>query len=95
MIVKQKRLMLQRDRSSLDERAVRDKRGGELVLAPGEDLDLHVYLDHSVIEVFANGRAVLTGRTYPTRKDSAGVKLISQGGAKLDLLHVWEMKSIW
>jgi beta-fructofuranosidase len=89
------RLMLLREKSTLDERAVHLDREGDLVLATGEDLHLHVYLDHSVIEVYANERAVLTGRAYPSRKDSSGVALTSQGGAKLAKLHIWEMKSIW
>jgi beta-fructofuranosidase len=90
------RLKLERSHASLDERAHSDERSGELVLQTGEDLDLHIFIDHSVIEIIANRRAVLTGRVYPTRKDSTGIQVISRGG-KTDLkkLDVWKMRSIW
>ena len=41
-------------------------------LAAGEVLELRVFIDRSVIEVFANGRQSLTQRVYPTRADSIG-----------------------
>ena len=39
-------------------------------LAEGEALELRVFIDRSVIEVFANRRQCLTQRVYPTRADS-------------------------
>lgn len=61
-------------------------------LKPGETLDLRIYLDRSMLEVFANGRQCLTQRIYPTRKDSLGVSLFSAGGeAKCLALDAWEM----
>ncbi len=48
-------------------------------LAPGEPLRLRVFLDRSVLEVFANGRQCLTQRIYPTRPDSLGVSLFAVG----------------
>ena len=50
-------------------------------LAAGEVLELRVFIDRSVIEVFANGRQSLTQRVYPTRADSIGVRLFAAGGA--------------
>jgi beta-fructofuranosidase len=89
-------LKLGRTHASLDERALTTGRGGELTLAPGEDLDLHIYIDHSVLEIFANQRAVLTGRAYPTRTDSAGIQVFARGeGAVLKHMDAWKMQSIW
>ena len=49
----------------------------------------------SVIEVFANGRACITARVYPSRPDSLGVQLFARGGtARPRSLDVWEMDSI-
>jgi len=57
---------------------------------------LHVFVDHSVIEVYANGSACLTTRVYPLRAESVGVELFARGGpAELRKLDVWEMRSIW
>jgi beta-fructofuranosidase len=73
-----------------------DERGGPFSLAPGESLELRVFVDRSVIEVFANGRTCLTGRVYPARSDSLGVQLFAQGGdARLLKLDAWSMVSIW
>lgn len=61
-------------------------------LQPGEPLKLRIFLDHSVIEVFANGRECITQQIYPTRSDSIGIILFSNGGAtKVKKLDAWDM----
>ena len=67
-----------------------------LAAAPGEPVTLHIFLDRSVIEIFADeGRTLLTGRIYPTLADSLGVALFSRGdSARLQSLDIWTMKSI-
>jgi len=91
-----KRLAVNRERSSSSAEVARDVRGGPLELAEGEPLRLRIFLDRSVLEVFANERACLTSRIYPTRADSLGVGLFAVGGkAKVKRLDVWQMKSIW
>ena len=66
------------------------------MLAEGERLQLRVYVDRSVVEVFANGRQCLALRVYPSRKDSVGVSVSAAGsGAKLESLDAWQMKSIY
>lgn len=63
-----------------------------LSLACGEALGLRVFVDHSVLEVFANGRQVLTTRIYPTRRDSVGVRLFAHGGAaRVGRLEAWHL----
>ena len=69
---------------------------GPLVLAQDEPLELRVFIDRSVIEVFANDRQCLTVRVYPGREDSRGVSLFARGGdARLISLDCWQMRSIW
>jgi len=61
-------------------------------LAPGEPLRLRVFIDRSVIEVFANGRQCITQRVYPTLSDSLGVRLFSrEGTATVKTLDAWNM----
>lgn len=68
---------------------------GGLKLSPGELLRLTVFLDGSVIEVFANGRTCLTGRIYPARADSLGMGLFARDGrARVKSLDVYEMRAI-
>jgi beta-fructofuranosidase len=66
-----------------------------LNLKPGELLRLNVFLDASVVEVFANGRACLTGRIYSSRNDSVGVNIFAkEGRARLQRLDAFEMNAI-
>ena len=61
-------------------------------LKAGELLQFHLYLDHSILEVFANGRQCITQRLWPTRADSVGVAFFARGGsAKLASLEAWDM----
>jgi beta-fructofuranosidase len=59
-------------------------------------LKLQVFLDRSVLEVFANdGRACVTRVIYPEEQDM-GIELFANGGlAKVESIDVWQMKSIW
>ncbi len=64
-------------------------------LKPGEPLKLRVFLDHSIIEVYANGRQCLTQRIWPTRADSTGIALFANGGeAELNAINAWDMAPI-
>jgi len=73
---------------------------GRLTSAPLDVMDgllrMRVYVDHSVVEVFANERVCLTGRSYPTRADATGVALLSDGGsAVLSRFDCWTLATIW
>jgi beta-fructofuranosidase len=62
----------------------------------GENLELRVFVDRSVVEVFVNGRQYLAIRVYPSRTDSVGVSLRCHGGsAVLTRLDAWQMTPIW
>ena len=93
-----RRLSINGERSSLDETVMRKVVGGEIDrtgfgnLSGLEALTLHVYLDRSVIEVFANERSAIAYRVYPTRQDSLGVDCFAVGGrARLAACDVWEI----
>lgn len=67
-----------------------------LSLTAGETLKLRVFIDRSVVEVFANGKQCVTLRVYPGREDSLGVSLRAQGrDARLERLDAWELRSIY
>jgi len=90
-------LALDVSRASLDpEVDSRSPEIGPLYLEDGEPLRLRVFIDRSIIEVFANGRQCLTLRTYPSREDSTGVSVFARGSVgKLVSLNAWQMRSIW
>lgn len=61
-------------------------------LKEGESLKLRVFVDKSVIEVFANSRQAVARRIYPSRADSIGVSLFSTGGdTKVRVLEAWNI----
>jgi beta-fructofuranosidase len=66
------------------------------VLGDGEPLQLRIFVDRSVVEVFANGRQCVALRAYPERKDAIGVSIRAQGrAATLRTLDAWQMQSIY
>ncbi len=65
-------------------------------IAPDEPLQLRVFIDRSVVEVFVNGRQCVATRVYPGREDSLGVSLRSQGtSTTVNRLDAWQMRSVW
>jgi len=61
-------------------------------LKKGERLKLRVFVDKSVVEVFANSRQAIARRIYPSRADSIGVSLFSTGGtARVRTLEAWKI----
>ncbi len=89
------RLFVDRRQASLDQDTALNVQAGALTLHDGEPLRLHVFLDRSVIEVFANERACLTSRIYPTRADSNGLALVADGGAAQAItMDIWQIASI-
>ncbi|MCC7491326.1 MAG: glycoside hydrolase family 32 protein [Fimbriimonadaceae bacterium] len=60
-------------------------------LAPGEELTLRVFLDRSLLEVFANHRQCLTQRLYPTRPDALEVALLAEQSEVSVDWTAWEM----
>jgi len=69
---------------------------GPLKLEKNEPLRLRIFVDRSIVEVFANGRQCLTVRAYPEREDSNGVSVFARGGeGSLGSLDGWQMHSIW
>ncbi|MBW7882723.1 MAG: glycoside hydrolase family 32 protein [Caldilineaceae bacterium] len=91
------RLALGRARSSLDPETYREPCVARLERAPGAPVTLHIFLDRSVVEIFAGaGRTAMAGRIYPTLADSLGVALFSHGGAAvLESLDIWTLAPIW
>jgi beta-fructofuranosidase len=77
------------------DRAGRRLGNAPLDLDEGEDLVLRIYIDRSVVEAFANGRACQTRRFYPERDDCLGIRLFAHGGeAKVRSVDVWRLASI-
>ncbi|TCC96974.1 GH32 C-terminal domain-containing protein [Pedobacter hiemivivus] len=61
----------------------------------GELLNLRVFIDRSIVEVFVNGRQCIAVRTYPDRADSKGVSIQARNDALLKSLDAWQMENVY
>ena len=85
-----KELVFDSTRSGKEGRKVVER--APFALKPGEPLKLRVFVDKSVVEVFANDRQAIGRRVYPARNDSLGVSLFASGGtAHFKTVKAWEM----
>ncbi len=89
------RVYVDRMHASLSPDTARDVYEGPLALAHGEPLKLHVYIDRSILEVYANERACLTTRVYPYSRASTGVILFAESPARLLSLKAWPQEPVW
>jgi beta-fructofuranosidase len=69
------------------------------IAADGERLErvtLHLYLDHSVLELIADDRHALSTRVYPSGPELHAVELVAHGGvARVERFEGWRLRSIW
>ncbi len=87
----EKKLKVDTNKSSLTEGS-KSIEAGPLDLSSREPLKLRIFVDKSVVEVFANSRQAVMRRIYPSLKESVGVALFSRGGsANVATLEAWDM----
>lgn len=86
---------IDRDNSSLTATVQqRGIQGGALMLGDGI-FRLHVYVDHSMIEAYANERKSITSRVYPSRSDAIGVQMWGRAETMVERLEIWELHSAY
>ena len=87
-----KKLKIDTHKSSLSDEGSKKTEAGPFELGADEPLKLQVFIDKSVVEVFANDRQAVMRRIYPSLADSVGVKLFSKGApATVQKLQAWDM----
>lgn len=87
-------LVIDRTKSSLDPEVVKDRRSAACPPGANGRVTLYIFLDRSIIEVFANNEVAMASRVYPTRPDSLGVRLVAAGGpAVVNQLDVWKLSA--
>lgn len=91
---KRKVLCVDTTAASLDPRAHGSIK--ECPLSRGDHLELEVFLDGSILEVFTNRRVALTTRLYPVEMDDLHMyAYASSTGIKLVDFQMWEMGSCY
>jgi beta-fructofuranosidase len=92
----EQRLVVDTRQSSLNTEVERGAYDAPVRVGANGQLRLHVFLDRSVLEVFAGDSTCLASRIYPERVDSLGLELFSaRGRARLVTMDVWKMGTIW
>jgi len=68
---------------------------GAYELSTDGSFDLHVYVDHSVVEVFINNQDAFTTRIFPQEEGSEQLDLFVEGGAAtFKDMDLWSLKSM-
>jgi beta-fructofuranosidase len=90
--VKTSKLFIDREKSGKGVSGIRKSK----VDLESDTLSLHIYLDRSSIEVFANkGQNVMTSRIYP-QTSSLGLEFYAKNGVvQVKNLQVWKLKDVW
>jgi beta-fructofuranosidase len=83
-------LALERAASSLDASTFRLRSAGPLSLGEDELLTLRIFLDRSVLEVWANGRC-LAARLYPTDLGGISIRAAAAPSARIEGLRLFEL----
>ena len=83
-----------RTKSSIDPDVRVDGIQGGYVDLDGENLKLHIFLDRSVVEAFANYKKKLTTRVYVGRYDSLGLQVWGDNDITVKSMEVWNMNAL-
>ena len=83
------KLVMDTTRSGCDGRRIREE--APFCLKEGEELSLDLFIDRSVIEVYANQRQALCRRVYPTAPAEADGICLAPGAAAPCTLEAWEL----
>ena len=84
------RIVVDRTHSSQSAGVARDVREGDYVFARGDTLDVRLFVDRSVVEVFVDEVAALATRIYPAAASSLQYDISPQGGSiRLIDMHAW------
>jgi sucrose-6-phosphate hydrolase SacC (GH32 family) len=92
---RQAQFFIDRNRASLSATVHQQGvQGGLLRLSEGR-LRLKVYVDHSMIEAYANDRKSLTSRVFPSREDATGLALWGRSDLLIERVDVWALGSAY
>ncbi len=82
-------LVMDTTRSGIYGRRVREQ--APFVLKAGEPLELDIFVDRSVVEVYANRRQAICRRVYPSAPAQAVSVFAAADGADFGAVSAWEM----
>jgi beta-fructofuranosidase len=66
------------------------------LLSESNQLKLHIYLDRSSVEIFADdGETVMTSRIYPTEENNGVLLFAGDGQVSVKEMSAWRLEDIW
>lgn len=75
-----------------DKNPIVETQNAPFTLTSGEKVRLRIFLDKSMLEVFANGRQCITQVVYPTLKDAVSVQLFTEDApVKVQEIKAWKL----
>ncbi|WP_089827278.1 glycoside hydrolase family 32 protein [Halogranum amylolyticum] len=90
--IRKRTVTVDRSQSSLSDAVNDQPHSMPVSLESDGSLSLHLYLDRSVLELFANDAQALATRIYPTREDSTGVSLYAADtDVSVEALEIWDL----
>jgi beta-fructofuranosidase len=91
------RITVDRSQSSIETLGTNNSDSGHFQLLPGEDLKVRLFVDESIVEVYANDRFALTSRIYPSLETSVGASYDFGGFDEANVKFAcWEgLKNAW
>jgi sucrose-6-phosphate hydrolase SacC (GH32 family) len=85
-------VVVDRQSSSLNTNVPKDIKREFLSLPEGQDINWHIYIDGSIVDVFINNRWAFATRIFPTSKNCNGIDLFANGGtAQVSSLQVFQL----
>ncbi len=91
-----KQVSIERGQSSVISEVDRENCSATIETTKNEVVKFHIFLDHSVLEVFVNSTCYLASRIYPSSLQSIGRELFVRSGMmRVKSLDIWRIASIW
>jgi sucrose-6-phosphate hydrolase SacC (GH32 family) len=79
--------------SSLSDLVRKDVRKGSYAISAGNSVNVKVFVDGSVLEVFVDDKAHFTGRFFPTLESATGVDVFATGGTAIADVTIYEINN--
>ena len=67
--------------------------GMPVSIGKGQTMKIHLFFDHSILDVFINDRWATSVRVFPTSASATGVSLFADGATTLQSAKAWTMKA--
>jgi len=90
---KQHEIVVDQTKSSLKEHIPLNTKKDSYKMENGKEVDFHLFIDGSALEIFVNGKDAFTTRVFPLHKESNLVEVFSEGADISIEADIWEINN--